>query len=164
MAISLRRLLTRGTGDCTGDLGYSLPELLMAITMAAAIAIIALPNAFALFHGYTLSVAAHELAAELQHARTMAVAGNLSIDLRCDAASGAYQLAETGSGPVAAEHFLPHRVRFQSLPRTNIRFHSRGSAAPAGTIVLEGPTGRLRVIISPAGRIRIASDGSVDMA
>lgn len=138
--------------------GYSLPEVLMALAIGSALMVMALPNMFELYHRYTLWTAAYELANELQNARMMAVAANTSIGLRCDARTGAYQLIEATGAPVAVEHYLPRGVRFEHLPRTPLWFHSRGTAAPAGTFTLAEVIGRARVIVSVAGRIRMEID------
>lgn len=129
------------------------------LAVASTMILSALPNTFELLHRYRLWVAAYELANEMQKARMMAVAGNTSIRVLCDREAGSYQLAEGKGAPVAAEHYLPTSVRFENLPRGAIRFHPRGTAAPAGSIALVGVAGRAQVIVGVAGRIRMEING-----
>lgn len=139
--------------------GYSLTEAVLVLSIAVGALVSTIPSAYSLWHRYALWVAAYEVANELQQARIMAVAGNMSVGWRGETARGLYQLVGPSGAPVGVEHFLPNPVRFERLPRTAIRFHSRGTASPAGSILLAGPGGRARVVVGLAGRIRVEWDG-----
>jgi len=135
--------------------GYSLTEAVLVMGVASVIMLIGLPNAFALYQHQALRAAAYEVAQMARQARMTAVAANVAVGLRARAGDRAYQLVDGRGAPLEAERYLPGRVRFESLPRTDIRFHPRGTAAPAGTWVLAGESGRARVIVNPAGRVRV---------
>ena len=55
-----------------------------------------------------------------------------------------------------AGHWLnfPRGVLAVRRPNREISFFSRGTAAPGGTFVLGNASGKIRIVISPAGRIR----------
>lgn len=134
--------------------GYSLLELLIVLCSIAILLSIAVPNFLSLMDSYRLIIAADGIASEMQYARWLAVSRNSRIVIRFDRDAKRYQLIEPGSGVVSPVKHLPEGIRFISLPRASISFHSRGNAVPGGSVVLGGNAGALKVIVNPGGRVR----------
>lgn len=132
--------------------GFSLVELMVVMAVSAILLSVAAPSVWALFRSYRLESGAREVAGALQQARAQAITQNLSARVRFKTGTGGYRL-ETGESVVM--HQLPPRVRFGAVPAQGILFHSRGNAAPAGSVVLWSEDRARKVVVSISGRIRI---------
>ena len=109
-----------------------------------------------LVEDYRLHSAAQILMGTATTARAVAMTRNARIQLR--AHPDGDHLAASGLDRPEVWTPLPRDVRVMATPRTPITFHSRGIAAPAGTWVLENRSGRVRVVVSPSGRVRWERD------
>jgi len=77
------------------------------------------------------------------------------LEVNSEGTSTGWRDPETGSIYNAHVCFLPPGVRIVSAPSKPLRFFPRGNAAPAGSYVLKNGAGSYRVVVSPAGRIRV---------
>jgi len=89
----------------------------------------------------------------LEQGRTAAVGRNLTVQIRISDDGGRTTMAPEGE---EAGHWLnlPRGVLAVRRPNREVSFFSRGTAAPGGTFVLGNASGKIRIVISPAGRIR----------
>ncbi len=133
--------------------GFSLIELLLALGLGMAVTAAALPSAARMLDAYRLEAAARGVAGDLELARMLAVTRNSQVAVRFDRESNSYWLLE-GEELLAAARPLPRGVRLAEVMRRDIRFHSRGNAAPAGSVLIANPAGKIRVTVSAAGRVR----------
>jgi prepilin-type N-terminal cleavage/methylation domain-containing protein len=145
--------------------GFTVLELLFALGMLLVLAAIAEPRVAASLPGIFLEQGSRGLAAELELARLKAVTRNsrVRVVVRLDAAS--YDVEEDSEGRFVADgatRRLPGGVAFDpalssrvSQNRISITFQPRGHTADNATIALAAGQVRRRVVVSPAGRVRI---------
>ena len=69
-----------------------------------------------------------------------------------------YWLDPSGTRYENSVCYLPPGVFIIQSPRKPLRFFQHGNAVPAGTFVIQGPTGTYRVVVSVAGRVRVQRD------
>ena len=167
----------------TGGLprGVTLYELAVALAIAATAATVAVTGMDSMVQRATLRSTAAEVASDLQHARSMAVARNQTLRLAFGAletegscyvlyrgALGACQCAAAGSstcldgGEAIRAVFLPpaSRVRIQANVGTMTYDPRLGTVSPAGRVDIIGRDGRsLRHVVSLMGRVRTCSPG-----
>ncbi len=93
----------------------------------------------------------------LQWGRFHSISANASLMLEVDAEGtfAGWRDPETGSMYSEGVCYLPRGVRITSAPSKPLRFFPRGNAAPAGSYVMKNGAGSFRVVVSPAGRIRV---------
>jgi type II secretory pathway pseudopilin PulG len=135
----------------------SLVELVIVLACASIIVAAAVPNLHRLQQEWTLVGGARTVESSLHWGRAYAVSTNNSLMFEVDEDGGGFHWTDPESGEPYGSTIrrLPGRVRIVSAPRRPLRFYQRGNAAPAGTYELQGEVGTYRVIVSPAGRIRI---------
>jgi Tfp pilus assembly protein FimT len=121
---------------------------------------LAVPNFERLQREWALFGGAHLLESSLQWGRMHAVASNSSMELQVDQGGRRFFWADpsTGERLDGTVRWLNYGVRIVGQPRRSLRYHPRGNAAPAGTYILQGDSGFFRVIVNPAGRIRVQRD------
>ncbi len=89
--------------------------------------------------------------------RMHAITANTSMMLVINAEGRGFYWADPASG--APYHYstraLPGDVRITSAPRRPLRFYQHGNAVPAGSYVITGDIGAIRIVVNPGGRIRI---------
>jgi Tfp pilus assembly protein FimT len=138
-------------------LGVSLIELVVALACASLLVAAAVPNLHRIQQEWTLLGGARAVETSLHWGRAYAVSTNSALTFEVDENGGGFHWTDPDTGEVYASTVrkLPGRVRIVNAPRRPLRFHQRGNAAPAGTYELLGETGSCRVVVNPAGRIRI---------
>jgi len=164
--------------------GITLYELAVALAVAATAATIAVTGTESMVQRATLRSIAAEVAADLQHVRSMSVARNQTIRIAFRAfgadgscyvmysgAMGACQCTAAGQavcpdgGEALRAVFLPPtgRARIHANVSTITYDPRLGTASPAGRVDIIGRDGRsLRHVVSLMGRVRTCSpDGSV---
>ena len=132
--------------------GFTLIETAVAALLFLLLASWAWPQLRELVERQTLRASAQVLTAELSSARSRALGLNESFSLVVAADGRAY--AVTAGGGEARLRTLPKGVRFIRTPGRAVTFHSRGSAAPAGTYELSAGNASARVVVSVGGRVR----------
>ena len=137
--------------------GIALAELAIVLACAGILLTSTVPSFNHLRHHWNLWGAAYLLESSLQWGRFHAISSNTSMSLMVDTDGRRFYWADgyTGEQFEGTMRHLPGQVRITSSPRRALRFYQRGNAVPAGTFVVQGETGTYRVVVSPAGRIRL---------
>jgi type II secretion system protein H len=163
----------------TGHTGFTLIELLVTLAVAALLAAMAVPAMSQYVDNSRLRGAAEQLLQDLRQARNRAVTHRQDVYIsfatlspgwcygrrarkRCDcsrttaAASGCSGDAPGASTQVRSSQDFPqvalHTPR--NSQRYDLRFGAVRGLAEAGSLQLENRAGRVRVIVSPLGRVR----------
>ena len=133
--------------------GYQLLEVTLTCLLIGFLASLAMPAYQQVRDHWRLSQGSHLFLSLLEQGRTAAIGRNLTVQVRVSPDGGRTTIAPVGE---EAGHWLtlPRGVLVIRKPNREVSFHSRGTAAPGGTFVLGNTAGRIRIVISPAGRIR----------
>lgn len=142
-------------------------ELICALGIISVLLSIAVPGVSANLPRLLLDQAARRLASEIELARLKAVSRNARVRVVIELAAAAYRVEVESEGYFGAEgsaRALPAGIVFDAASSTgivagriSITFHPRGHTADNATIALGTThTERRRVIVSSAGRVRIA--------
>ena len=144
--------------------GFSLPELLIALTIVALLSVGGIQGWTAYQQAVRLEQQAQLVMLFLQRVQanaywyndTRAVSVIQTGDRWCLREGEASLTCNEGSGG----RLLPsaHDVHIAAMTRPIITFHGLRNTAQAGHLVLENGAGRLRIVISIWGRIRLCSD------
>jgi hypothetical protein len=127
------------------------------VTCAAILLVAALPAFDHLHQAWSLWTGTRLMETTLQWGRFHSIAANASLILEVDAEGtcACWRDPETGNVYGEGVCYLPKGVRIVSAPSRPLRFFPRGNAAPAGSYVVRNGAGSFRVVVSPAGRIRV---------
>jgi prepilin-type N-terminal cleavage/methylation domain-containing protein len=143
--------------------GFTLLEMLVALSAASILSGIAAVHVPGLIAGWRLDAAARQVAVDIRQARMMAVYTGRSHRLHFTFASPQYSIEreEDGGGfdHVSRRVSLPSGIQITACtaPGTSFTFRPRGGAATFGTVTLTYRNGRQRrVIVDLVGRVRIA--------
>ena len=131
--------------------GFQLLELMIVLALIAVGAMLGAGAWYEWLGRHRLDNAADALSAFLCEARSSAMARNAAVQVQVE--EGRYAMTLRGSEAVLWRRF-PQGVLAVGVPRSPVAFYSRGNAAPAGSFVLQNSSGEVRVIVSPAGRVR----------
>jgi hypothetical protein len=140
--------------------GFTLVELAITLAFGSIIIASATPGLNRVQQAWTLWGSARVIESSMQWGRMHAVSTNTSV---------AFQVSEDGRqffwiDPAGGEkyestvRYLPPGIRIIDKPARPLRFFQKGNAVPAGTFVIQGDAGIRRVVVNPAGRIRIQKD------
>lgn len=133
--------------------GFQLIELMVVLALMGVAGGLGLSGWQALRDGHLLARGVSQFVAHLREARAEAISRNTSIGIRVGSDARSYALSPRGSPDPAWSH-LPEGVIFRDRPPSEVRFFSRGHAAPAGSYVIGHHSGAYRIIVAPSGRIR----------
>ena len=139
---------------------FTLVECLVVLTLAGIVLTAAVPSVHRMSQSFALIGATRMVETSLQWGRSHAISANTSVAFIVDSDGKRFYWADGRSGERfdGTVRFLPGNVRIAGFPRRPLRFYQRGNAVPAGTFVIQGDAGSIRVIVSPAGRIRTQKD------
>lgn len=142
--------------------GFSLLELLIALSLAAVLTGTALLGYRRMLAGWRLSAAARQVLMDLKLARARAILGSATHRVRFAAPGTSYQHErQRPSGayaPIAPPTQLPPDVEIAACTGagSGISFRPRGSAAAFGTVALRNRDGDQRaVVVDIVGRMRV---------
>jgi prepilin-type N-terminal cleavage/methylation domain-containing protein len=142
--------------------GFTLLELLIAITLAGVLSAIALPSVQRQVERWRIGAAARQVVMDLKAARARAIAGGAAERIHFAVASATYQLERQRPGgayaAIAPATRLPDGVRVVDCTAAGdgVGFRPRGYAITFGTITLRNASGdERRVIVDIAGRLRV---------
>jgi prepilin-type N-terminal cleavage/methylation domain-containing protein len=140
--------------------GFNLLEVVMVLACGTILIAIAVPNLSRLQQEWALWGATHALASALRWGRTHAITANSSTMFTVNEGGKVFYWVDPESGArfEGTVRHLTGQVRIVGSPKRSLRFYPRGNAAPAGTYILQGEAGSYRVVVSPAGRIRLQRD------
>jgi type II secretion system protein H len=147
--------------DNRRDSGFTLAELLVAITVAGILLALAAPSMATMYRIYGLRGAARQVYAELQNARMAAVTENRGYQFTV-ADSRSYKVLDDQNNDQAfadpSEVVISRQLESQgvTLSGNSVTFTARGMASAAGTVTVTDAAGTaINVTVSPAGSIRI---------
>jgi prepilin-type N-terminal cleavage/methylation domain-containing protein len=143
------------------DFGFSLLEILTAITLLGLLLAIALPDWGSLISTYRLNAAARQIHADLQRAKMRAVMENTTFKIVSSAANNSYNFQREDT--VLETKPLPAGIGF--VVDSARSFTSRGTAT-SGRIQLcnLSKNERTDVIVNGVGRIRMCQLNSCNAA
>lgn len=136
----------------TQQRGFQLLELVLVLALIAVAAAIGAGAWSEWTSRYHLYLATDALNACLQSARTGAMTQNAAVEVQVQAHR--YSMSLRGEEPVLWRRF-PKDVEVVKAPSRAVAFYSRGNAAPAGSFVLQGRGGQVKLVVSPSGRVRV---------
>ncbi|WP_264644347.1 MULTISPECIES: prepilin peptidase-dependent protein [unclassified Symbiopectobacterium] len=147
------------------DAGFSLPELLIALTLIALLSAGGIQGWTAHQQAVRLEQQTQLVMLFLQRVQANAYWYNDTRSVSVIQAGEAWCLRE-GTGTSLSCHegsggrLLPSApdVRIAAMARPTVTFYGLRNTAQAGHLVLENGAGRLRIVISIWGRIRLCSD------
>ncbi len=133
--------------------GFQLIELTIACLLVISTFTSGVANWQSLGDHYRLHRACEYLTASLMAARSEAVVKNVPVQLclRPDGRAFGFSLPGTAS---IRWRVLPRGVRFDPVSPVAPTFYSRGNIVPGASFFVSNPAGSIRVVLSPAGRIR----------
>lgn len=154
--------------------GFSVIELVVMIAIIGVIAVFSSPTFISFVQAQRTQGAARELVAKLNQARHLAITQNTSFSVESQTTPQGGQLrycsgvatpcpgANVWAGPGTGANGWMGLANGDRLTLTPaITFTSLGAASTAGTLRVQNTEGTscLDVVVSPAGRIRIAAAG-----
>jgi type IV fimbrial biogenesis protein FimT len=135
--------------------GFSLLEMIVALTVIGIVAAVALPNWSRLVPSYRLNSSARQVQSELHHLKMRAVAENVSFQLAYLQGASAYTVQKELKSMVTKP--LPEGVIITKAG--TVSFSPRGTAA-GNRVRLRTADGLCKqVVVSPTGRVRICRPG-----
>ncbi len=136
---------------------FTLVECVVTLAVAGVVLTAAVPSLQRVSQSFSLRGAARMVEMSLQWGRSHARSANTSVAFIVDEDGRRFYWADghTGARFDGTAQYLPGNARIASSPRRPLRFYQRGNAVPPGTFVIQSEAGTCRVIVSPAGRIRI---------
>jgi len=137
--------------------GFTLLEMVLVLAIITTMAGVLYPVSRQGMRGMTLQYTAQAFAGELLRARLLALTENSAIVVRVTQKAQSYQLlsAVDQSCLRGPERFLDKTISFKQIPSREVVFHPWGTAAPAGSYLLGSAAGRINVVVSLTGRVRI---------
>jgi Tfp pilus assembly protein FimT len=143
-----------------GYRGVTLVEVTVVLACASILLLMAAPGLGRLQDEWSLWGAANLLESGMQWARMHAIVTNSSVVLQVDQDGCGFHWSDPDTGQ-AYENSIRRfgtGVRITAAPGKPVRFYPRGNTVPAGTYVIRGRAGQYRVVVNPAGRIRLQRD------
>ncbi|MBI4456585.1 MAG: GspH/FimT family pseudopilin [Acidobacteria bacterium] len=131
--------------------GYSLIESLAVLGISGLLFLSAAPSVLSMYDHWKLQNEAVRLAAVLEQARLHAILANTSV--RFTTSGRKYLVGISGFEP---RSFLLNAGTQFPAGSKSVVFSSRGTASPGATFTLASRSREVSVVVSPAGRIRIA--------
>jgi Tfp pilus assembly protein FimT len=130
-------------------------ESCVAAAVVSTLMAIAAPSLVRAKETYTLSAAAHEVAAKMHATRITAIVRNQDCRLTVTSATSYVMECQLGASWQLVERItLSGDITVTANARPE--FHRRGNVSPTGTFTVSNPSGRTaRVIVNVNGRVRI---------
>ncbi|QZN95328.1 prepilin peptidase-dependent protein [Symbiopectobacterium purcellii] len=147
------------------DAGFTLPELLIALTLIALLSAGGIQGWAVYQQAVRLEQQTQLVMLFLQRVQANAYRYNDTRTVSVIQAGGTWCLREGTGGALSCHEgtggrLLPSArdVRIAAMARPTVIFYGLRNTAQAGHLVLENGAGRLRIVISIWGRIRLCSD------
>ena len=133
--------------------GFALVDAILALAVILMVGSIGWAGWRALVDSWRVRAAAEGLVSEFCRIRATAVQANRPFSLLISSDGCSYAVVRPGESR-RQWYRWPEGVRCCARPLQPVTFYSRGTAAPAGTFVLEAPAARARVVVAVSGRVR----------
>ncbi|MBI3783684.1 MAG: GspH/FimT family pseudopilin [Deltaproteobacteria bacterium] len=143
--------------------GFSLPELLVTVSLFAILIGTAAPYLPAFTRTYNLTGAAHEIFSALQRARMTAILANRhcrfvvigSRSYRIHIDSNGNGVEDTGE-PITTQDITQNTPGITLDGANGVTFAPNGSAPPGGTITLTNSNGKTKqVVVAATGQVQV---------
>lgn len=135
-----------------GSPGFTLMELILALSVMAILLVIAWPVIGQFSSGYRLRAAAREVATDLQFTRLLAVKENK--DFQVSFAGSSYQVTRVSDGFVAKNRDFNSDFPGITLTSSSVTFNSRGNASTR-TITVSNLLGTRNITVGSTGRVKL---------
>jgi len=135
-----------------GSPGFTLMELILALSVMAILLVIAWPVIGQFSSGYRLRAAAREVATDLQFTRLLAVKENK--DFQVSFAGSSYQVTRVSDGFVAKNRDFNSDFAGITLTSSSVTFNSRGNASTR-TITVSNLLGTRNITVGSTGRVKL---------
>ena len=136
--------------------GFTLTELMIAVSIFGLIAVLSVPNYTRFMHGWRLNGETQQLASALRTARSSAVMKNIDVVFSFDTDTNTYSWYEdtNGNGSLdngeyeSAEYDLGETVEISAytLSSTTLTFGSKGNTRESGSITLRNTLNNVKNI------------------
>ena len=161
----------RPVRGAVGEKGFSLPELLVVVSILAVAVSIAIPNVVRWLEDYRLKGTSRQLVTDLQNAKMKAVAGKVQYRVAFESGNNRYKI-EQGNNPIGSTawaqlgiyrglsdssnaYYAKAVTLSENFPAHTVMFSPTGQASPAGTVTFNSPHLTTNVTVTLTGRIRI---------
>jgi len=147
----------RGIKNQLWNTGFTFAELAIALAFGSIIVASAVPQMSRMQQAWALWGSARMVETSLQWGRMHAVSANTSVSFQVSGDGRRYCWVDPATGAEYEEtvrHLSPG-TSIVDMPARPLKFFQKGNAAPAGTFVIQGNAGTWRVVVNPAGRIRV---------
>lgn len=139
--------------------GFTLLEMLVAISIITVIVVIGLPFYRNLMQNLNLSSATRTMASDLRYAQQLSVTSQVNHQVIFDLISESYQIKNSQTQTIIKIAPLPDDISLDSvndLPDNTITFNATGAATSTGTIILSNLNYKTSTIeIKPSGYVKI---------
>jgi type II secretory pathway pseudopilin PulG len=137
--------------------GFSLFEMLIVLAFFFIAAAVAIPQIQSSVASDRLLVAADELAAEINLARTMAVSRNTTYEIQFTTGGNTFQVIdpEDPENPPRARKSLGPNVVIAAAPGANMRFFARGHCSGGSVMLISGAGSSCTLRILPTGHVQV---------
>lgn len=143
--------------------GFTLVEMLTALSIGVALSFVAVPNLLEFHRGYRLTAAANQVAYDIARARMKAVGEHRihRVWVGTGSQSDRYRLERSDDGVVFTADgptiLLPGGLRFSNQQEQTLTFSRQGVGTAAVELIVQGDTGRVRrVQVTTLGRITVS--------
>jgi prepilin-type N-terminal cleavage/methylation domain-containing protein len=135
--------------------GVTIPELLIVLTIAGVVMMIAIPNAKASLDRVSVRAAAGDVRATLSYARMLAMSGGLPVAVDVDSAAGTLRVRRGDERILTRGVGAAHGVRLGQT-RDSLTYDPRGFGRGAAnlSILIRRGTSVETVFVSRLGRVR----------
>lgn len=142
------------------QLGFTLVELLIVISITAIVAAISIPFDRSIIQNMNLSAATRDLASDLRYAQQLAVTTQINYNVIIDIASNSYQIKDAATATTIKNVNIKNNIYLKSVSdfsSNTASFNATGAALSTGSIVLSNLSGRESIIeIKPSGYVKIS--------
>ncbi len=133
--------------------GFQLLEMMIVCALIGLLGAIAWGNFREIKGHYELQMGSAQFVSLLNQCRLQAISKSLPLQVRIHPDRSHFTITPEDE-PARLWKALPRGTKFVSVPKQRLTFYSRGTAAPAGSFLLENRIGQIKVLITPTGRIR----------
>lgn len=143
----------------TKELGFTLIEVLVSISIIAVIATISMPFIRHYQPNFKLDGFARDLTTDLRLCQQLSIAEQISYYLAVATTTNQYSLFRTGSSTPLKVYKAPSELSFYSvtgLASDTVTFNAYGAVSQAGVIKLNNTQNRIKTInIKPSGYVEL---------
>jgi len=145
----------------TSQSGFTLAEILVAISIIAVMAAISLPFYRSISMNLSLNSAARDLTSDLRQAQQLAVTEQINYILQLDQADNKYLIKNKQTDAVIKQKNIASPITIlaiSGLASSSAEFNATGASLSTGEIILTNPNLRQVIIeIKPSGYVKLSN-------